>query len=651
MQSVRDLQHLNAISPVPQNEETQGHYSRLFLVSKPCGKHRMIVNLKPLNTCVKYRKFKMESISSTIKLITKGAYMASIDLKDAYFHVPIHEGSQRYLRLAVDMGKGIEHHQFRCLPFGISSAPRIFTKIMAEVAAYLRKKSILIIPYLDDILIIAESRKLLTKHLEIVLELLQSLGWIINWEKSSLNPDRKKMFLGITLNSELQCSCLPEEKIQKIQRLVRSFLQKRSCTIREAMSLLGSLTSCIPGVAWAQAHTRALQASILSAWDKNVYPKHSENIPALVDIPSEPAERGSLATKPSHAHHNGRKRLGMESACGEPVLSGPVVPKDKRTILQLQRATGRMAGPTAVRKLATEPAYKDTVGQYRHGRPFSAPGGHKVSCSAKHFAENLPLGRGPDPFDHGNTLKRDATPKSGLPQQEADRPRRMVSLPGGIQNPDQPVGVPTIGPICNQGERQSRQFLLPPARRSSYSIRRPRPGLRKGASVRISSDTADPQGLTTFQNPGMHAHPGDPLLAQEKLVRSSDNIECPGPSHLSDLDRSAITGATEPPGLRQTPLNSMALEESSLRGKGFSQRVVETLMSSRKKTTHLIYQKVWRRFSSWRQGRDSGDSIPSIPLILEFLQEGLQMGRRSRSQPLAPYATQSSRTIDGSTGS
>ncbi|XP_066448359.1 uncharacterized protein [Eleutherodactylus coqui] len=253
-------------------------------------------------------------------------------------------------------------------------------------------------------------------------------------------------------------------------------------------------------------------------------------------------------------------------------------------------------------------------------------GGTRSPPTAKHRTENLSLGGGPDPLDHGNPLKGDTKRKSRLPQQEADRPRRVVPLPRGIQNLNQPVGDPTVGPLRNQGEHKSRQLFLPPARRSSDSGRRPRPGLGTRTGLRLSSHTTNPQGFTALQNPGMHANPSDPLLAEKKLVRSSDNTERPGPSHLPYLDGSSIAGATEPPQPRQTPFNGMALEESSLRKKGFSEKVVETLMSSRKKTTHLIYQKVWRKFSSWRQGRDRGDSIPDTPLILEFLQEGLEMG-------------------------
>lgn len=106
----------------------KGHYSRLILVRKPNGKFRTIIN-----KFITYRRFKMETVNSVVKLIPRGAVMATIDLKEVYYLIPIHQTSQKYLRFAVPLPLGVLHLQFICLPFGICSAPCIFTKIMTEV--------------------------------------------------------------------------------------------------------------------------------------------------------------------------------------------------------------------------------------------------------------------------------------------------------------------------------------------------------------------------------------------------------------------------------------------------------------------------------------------------------------------------------------
>ena len=73
------------------------------------------------------------------------------DFKDAYLSVPIHESCRKFLRF---LWKGT-FYQFKALPFGLCSAPRIFTKVLKPVAAFLRKKAIQVLTYLDDFLLLA----------------------------------------------------------------------------------------------------------------------------------------------------------------------------------------------------------------------------------------------------------------------------------------------------------------------------------------------------------------------------------------------------------------------------------------------------------------------------------------------------------------
>lgn len=107
--------------PVLPAEEGKGFYSALFLVRKPDGSYRTILNLKHLNEYLGCTSFKMETLKSTINLLSAGCFMITIDLKDAYYHVPIHPIFQRFLRVAVLMGSQVIHLQYQALPFGIAS--------------------------------------------------------------------------------------------------------------------------------------------------------------------------------------------------------------------------------------------------------------------------------------------------------------------------------------------------------------------------------------------------------------------------------------------------------------------------------------------------------------------------------------------------
>ena len=126
-----------------------GFYSLIFLTPKKNGELRPIIDLSALNRSIDCPTFLMESAQSVRDLLSAGQWVASIDLKDAYLHVPIRRSFRKYLRFALE-GKV---WQFRCLPFGLSIAPWAFTKIMAAVGSMLRLKGVQIHMYLDDWLI------------------------------------------------------------------------------------------------------------------------------------------------------------------------------------------------------------------------------------------------------------------------------------------------------------------------------------------------------------------------------------------------------------------------------------------------------------------------------------------------------------------
>ena len=75
-------------------------------------------------------------------------------------------------------------HQFNCLPFGLSSAPWVFTKTTQPVVAALREVGVRLIIYIDDILAMVETESLLQYHITTVMYLLENLGFVINHLKS-----------------------------------------------------------------------------------------------------------------------------------------------------------------------------------------------------------------------------------------------------------------------------------------------------------------------------------------------------------------------------------------------------------------------------------------------------------------------------------
>ena len=242
-----------AIKEISENEVA--FLSTIFTVPKKTGDLRPIINLKKLNEFVKYDHFKMETFKDVKEILMSNDYLTSIDLKDAYFSIPIYEGHHKYLCFTWN-GK---FYCFCCLPFGLSSAPRVFTKTMKPVIGFLRSRGMRVMIYLDDILIFAPSAEESTKNTEFVINLLSSLGFTINFDKSSIQPKKSLNYLGFLLDSANMVASLPVEKIDRLKSFGRSILSSHSVKIRDLAKFIGFLASSFDVFPQGRLHFRALE--------------------------------------------------------------------------------------------------------------------------------------------------------------------------------------------------------------------------------------------------------------------------------------------------------------------------------------------------------------------------------------------------------
>lgn len=229
--------------------------SPFFLVPKPDGTHRFILNLKNLNKFILAPHFKMEDIRTAKNLLLLNDFMAAMDLKDAYLLVPINKNSRKYLRFIFKN----EIYQFTCLPFGLSLSPFIFTKIMKPVVNMLREKGFLVVIYLDDILFIAKDYNTCRENILWSKNTLEKLGFIINVRKSDMEPAQKCKFLGLVVNSIDYTIELTDHKKEQIKSLLTEFRAGTTYKIRQIATLLGVLNAACPAVAYGLCHCKKLE--------------------------------------------------------------------------------------------------------------------------------------------------------------------------------------------------------------------------------------------------------------------------------------------------------------------------------------------------------------------------------------------------------
>ena len=174
IESILTRQIISDVTP------SEGQYlSNIFSQKKKDGSLRLILNLKSLNKDMEYQHFKMETLQTAITFIHPQCWFASIDLKDAYFSVNVCEIDYIFLRFVFDD----RLFSFKSLVQGLDMAPRVFTKLLKPVFAFLRRRGHQNVGYIDDSLLAAASFLSCWHNVQDTVFLMDSLGFTIHPDK------------------------------------------------------------------------------------------------------------------------------------------------------------------------------------------------------------------------------------------------------------------------------------------------------------------------------------------------------------------------------------------------------------------------------------------------------------------------------------
>ena len=248
-----NLLELKVIQEVKNSDDQ--YLSPIFTVPKKDGEHRMILNLKDLNQNIEYYHFKMDTFETALKLIKPNCFMASIDVRHAYYSVPIAHEDRKFLRFKWKNAI----FQYTCLPNGISCAPRYFTKLLKPVYSTLRKMGHLNVGYIDDSLLIGDSRKECLENVNDTNWLFEKVGFIVHEKKSVFEPTQKLKFLGFIIDSVNMIATLRQEKVDNVILECKSLYKKEQVSLWELAKVIGILVSVFPAVEFGQLHYRNLE--------------------------------------------------------------------------------------------------------------------------------------------------------------------------------------------------------------------------------------------------------------------------------------------------------------------------------------------------------------------------------------------------------
>ena len=256
-EEIQALLRKGAVEPAPP---TPGFFSRMFVVTKALRGWRPIIDLSTLNLNVDRTPFRMETSQTALRAVRRNDWMVSIDLKDVYFQIPIHPASCRFLRFTA----GGKTWQFWVLCFGLSTAPQVFTCVMAPVSGFLHQLGIRMLRYLDDWPILASSQEEACWARDKVLSLCQELGIVVNLEKLTLTPSQTIVYLRIRIDSQTFRASATPSWIEKFFSIAEEFLSSKVQSAKFWRVLLGHLASLSRLVPNGQLRMRALQLALKS---------------------------------------------------------------------------------------------------------------------------------------------------------------------------------------------------------------------------------------------------------------------------------------------------------------------------------------------------------------------------------------------------
>ena len=211
--------------------------SRIFQVPKSDGSHRLVIDLVRLNDYISSPTFALTNHQVLRKTLTIPSWMASLDIKDAFLHVPIRENLHKFLAITANNRLFF----FRTLPFGLTTSPRTFTFLMKHPLALLHAAGIPAIAYLDDLCLWGDSPQDVLDSIRKASNILGGLGFLLNTQKSTLTPTRSLTWLGIVWNSEAGTVKVPETFAQEIAAMAREMLHRGQTSRLRFESLLGKI--------------------------------------------------------------------------------------------------------------------------------------------------------------------------------------------------------------------------------------------------------------------------------------------------------------------------------------------------------------------------------------------------------------------------
>ena len=631
-EEIETLLHKGTIKRLPFDD--QAFYHRMFLVAKKGGGQRPVLDLSPLNKFIPTEHFKMENLMTIKAIINKGDYMINIDLTDAYLTVPMHPDSQKFLRF---LWQG-QSYQFVTMPFGLNVAPRAFTKLMKPVIAWLRGQGVRMIIFLDDILLLAPTVETMNQHTRMTISLLESLGFLINYKKSTLVPTQRILFLGMLIDSTTMEFILPTEKSENIQRECRNLLKTQQPSIRQISRVLGLLEFTRPAIWSAPLHYRHIQLLQIESlrrtcdFDTQVNLSKEAKLDLIWWTNNLPSLGGSPILPPTaDLTIFGCIQNRMGSIMGD---------SSNRRPMEHSRVPGAYKHPGAQGSfLCPEVVYEgsEQEGDLSQNRQLDCSsiseqqGRYPLPSVTPLDTGDMEVVRDQTPLSFSSTCSRQEQCNCGGGISQNERPQRLEDRFDCYSAPNQ--GVPNRS-LCVSPDTSTEQIRQLAARSGCDPCGRVHNELDKFDSVRFSAIQPNSRRPSQDQEGNGNIDIDCASMVSSTMVASVDRLSnrlpCLPGEQFKSPDR-RIPPKDNPSSIPGSKIGRVENIRRHFETAGLSTTAINLLTKSVKTSTTKAYNCSWSQWSSWCEKRESDPVLAPVSEVLTFLAEQFAEGKQYRT--------------------
>ena len=490
--------------------------------------------------------------------------------------------------------------QFTSLPFGLATAPQVFTMIVKEVKLIALSRGLRLHQYLDDWLIRSQSREEAQVNTQAVVDLTQSLGWIINQEKSELKPTQVFSFVGYEYHLDVAL-VKPTQEMAQTPGFDPTTQVKTcfDCKMFDVANWVASLNR-EDGPGGTPSH-EALSVSPQGALEISSVAGQPPFLdrddfctPRLVAKSCQCDEgRRSSSQRPQYPtlYRHLKRRLGR--SLRTKFYSRSVVRTGKKATHKCPRIEGGLTGPSSVQGPVSEPNSLSCHGQLNSSSLHKQTRRNTLSgdvCTPVENHDLVPsLPHNIESQTHSRLSQCDGRPPVQVPPSSVDR---MVLTSTGVQANLPNVVHSSCRPVCHSSEPQTPSIRVSYPRPPGMGHRCSEHKLDGSHSLCLLSNGSPLQGDPKNQGMPLPHHSNSPRLAGDALVLGPCAALNRDPSTTPSVNNTTQTvpqlRIPQQSAISQPP--RLVSRSGQLQEQGFSVEVAERIAAPQRSSTPFTSQ-------------------------------------------------------------